>query len=372
MNPLGRALDARRRWWTLRRPHFAPRVTAALLVSGAVLLAVVLVVFPVDAAVAPWVLAAAMLATAVWCRLAPAGSRAAGIAVVTGSLLAVAAVAVSAHLFGGLVQGWPALLGLPVVHASSQLQRRAGRVVTAFSCAAAAWLAVDFAQDGGRMVVDVLLVVGCLLLLAAFTQHTADDQERLAESLERIAGVDVLTGLVTRRVLDDAAVLALAATTTPGGTSLVLLDLDHFKSVNDTHGHPVGDRALQLVAGLLTASVRRSDAVVARLGGDELAVLLRGCTPDTAVARVSALVGAVRRTPLVVPGIGSLPLTVSVGIAHAPTHAEDLRSLYAAADEALYAAKRAGRDGWAVAPAPESRPGAPARPRLGAAGPPPG
>ncbi len=299
-------------------------------------------------------------------------SRAAGIAVVVGSLLAVAAVAVSAHLFGGDVQGWPALLGLPVVHASSQLRRRTGRVVTGASCAAAAWLAVEFADDGGRMVVDVALVVGCLLLLALFTQHTADDQEQLADSLERIAGVDVLTGLVTRRVLDDAAVAALAATRPRGGTALVLLDVDHFKAVNDGHGHPVGDRALQLVAGLLTASVRRSDAVVSRLGGDELAILLRGCTLDAAAARAAALVGSVRRTPLVLPGAGALALTVSVGVAHAPTHADDLRSLYGAADEALYEAKRAGRDGYAVAPDRDSRPGAPARPRLGQRGTAPG
>ena len=90
----------------------------------------------------------------------------------------------------------------------------------------------------------------------------------------------------------------------------------------------------------------------------------RGCTPETAAARAAALVGVGRAAPRwSLPGVGSLALTVSVGVAHAPTHADDLRSLYAAADEALYSAKRAGRDGYAVAPSPRvppRRPGAPA------------
>jgi diguanylate cyclase (GGDEF)-like protein len=171
---------------------------------------------------------------------------------------------------------------------------------------------------------------------------------RLVAALQRQAGLDSLTGLASRRVLDDALAAALA---TPwsrdgsdAGTALILLDVDTFKSINDVHGHPVGDDALVHLAGLLRAHVRCGDAVLARLGGDELAVLLRGCTAQGAAARAEQLVEAVRATPLRLPDGTWLALSISVGVAHAPRHANDLRGLYAAADAALYAAKRTGRD----------------------------
>jgi diguanylate cyclase (GGDEF)-like protein len=84
--------------------------------------------------------------------------------------------------------------------------------------------------------------------------------------------------------------------------------------------------------------------VVARLGGDELAVLLPGCSAQVAAARAEQLVAAVRATPLPLPDGSWLALSISVGIAHAPQHATDLRGLCSAADAALYEAKRGGRD----------------------------
>ncbi|MFC7574340.1 GGDEF domain-containing protein [Klenkia terrae] len=148
----------------------------------------------------------------------------------------------------------------------------------------------------------------------------------------------------------DGRLLTTARSAT--GTALVLVDLDHFTSVNDVHGHPVGDAVLQHVGAVLTAAVRSTDAVVSRLGGDELAVLLPGCPVEVAAGRAADLVDAVRSTPLLLADGTPLRLTVSVGVAHAPDHAADVRALYAVADAALYSAKRAGRDGFAVAGAP--------------------
>ena len=124
----------------------------------------------------------------------------------------------------------------------------------------------------------------------------------------------------------------------------MLVDVDTFKSINDRHGHPVGDDALVHLAGVLRRHVRSQDAVLGRLGGDELAVLLPGCSPATAAERAEQLVTAVRATPLQLADGTLLGLSVSGGIVHAPQHATDLRTLHAAADGALYEAKRAGRD----------------------------
>jgi len=83
-------------------------------------------------------------------------------------------------------------------------------------------------------------------------------------ALERQAAVDSLTGLVTRRVLDDALASALSASASDRGTALVLVDVDRFESINDGHGHPVGDDALVHLARVLTGTVRAGDAVVSR------------------------------------------------------------------------------------------------------------
>ena len=98
-------------------------------------------------------------------------------------------------------------------------------------------------------------------------------QERLVAALQEQARVDSLTGLVNRRSFDEALESTL---TRPvgAGTALVLIDVDSFKTINDSHGHPVGDAVLVHLAEVLREQVRTDDAVLSRLGGDELAVLL--------------------------------------------------------------------------------------------------
>ena len=122
-----------------------------------------------------------------------------------------------------------------------------------------------------------------------------------------------------------------------------MLDLDHFKNVNDTHGHPAGDAVLRETARRLQATLRSVDRV-ARFGGEEIAVVLLEVDGPAALAMAERLVQALRATPIAVaPGL-DLKVTASAGMALLPRDASTVPTLIAAADRALYAAKHAGRD----------------------------
>ncbi len=162
--------------------------------------------------------------------------------------------------------------------------------------------------------------------------------ERLAE-LERLALHDGLTGLPNRALFHDRVRQAIAGAERSGAAfAVMLLDLDRFKQVNDTLGHPVGDRLLQAVGPRLGAALRKSDTL-ARLGGDEFAVLLPAPV-DIERAGLSAerLIESLRE-PFQIDGM-SLDLGVSVGAALYPEHGVDLDTLIHNADVAMYQAKR--------------------------------
>jgi diguanylate cyclase (GGDEF)-like protein len=194
---------------------------------------------------------------------------------------------------------------------------------------------------------DGLLFGSVIVVIAVMLTRANTRQERLIAALETQARVDALTGLVNRRAFDDALGTTLHRPDT-AGTALVLIDVDAFKTVNDAHGHPVGDAVLVHLAGVLRDQIRAEDAVVSRLGGDELAVLLPDCPPDVATRRAEELLTAVRAAPLPLPDGTLLALSISVGVAHATGATGDLEQLYSSADAALYEAKRAGRGRVAV------------------------
>jgi diguanylate cyclase (GGDEF)-like protein len=120
-----------------------------------------------------------------------------------------------------------------------------------------------------------------------------------------------------------------------------MVDIDHFKALNDSHGHQAGDEVLRNVAASLSCECRDFDTP-ARYGGEEFAIILPGCGPDEALDIAERLRRAVSAAPSVVP------ITASAGVATYPSHAGDADTLVRAADEALYRSKHAGRNQTSV------------------------
>ncbi len=199
--------------------------------------------------------------------------------------------------------------------------------------------------------VSMVVVTVTLLMTTAVGQ-----QDDVASRLSAQASVDPLTSLATRRELERAAAAVIGSGSTrkrdrhpDQGVALLVVDLDHFKVLNDTYGHPAGDRALVHVAGL----VRRcagSSSTVARLGGDELAVLLADRSRESAGRVAQCIVDCIGSLPVEHSG-ASLQLSASVGVSHVRAGGgTTLTDLYAEADEALYRAKLDGRSRFAFAP----------------------
>ncbi|PZA22175.1 GGDEF domain-containing protein [Modestobacter versicolor] len=247
--------------------------------------------------------------------------------------------------------GAQAFLAFPVLWAGVNLRRSAVALVTAVAITGDA-VVLFHLEPLGHAISDLSFFGAVLAVMAVMLVRSAETHDRLVVLLQTQATTDSLTGLVNRRVLDEAMGRALTTQLAPLGTALVLVDVDSFKAINDQHGHPVGDDALAHIAGVLRAVVRAGDAVLSRMGGDELAVLLPDCPSDVAVRRATEVLDAVRSSPLVLPDGSLLAISVSLGVAHAPSHAVGLEELYAAADAALYTAKRAGRGRVEVARVP--------------------
>jgi diguanylate cyclase (GGDEF)-like protein len=160
---------------------------------------------------------------------------------------------------------------------------------------------------------------------------------------DRRARHDLLTGLANRAGITDAVDdrITAAAHGEGGDFAVLFLDLDKFKSVNDTFGHAAGDRLLVQVADRLRAIMRPHD-VVARLGGDEFVLLVDGVTGDEAVEMGLRIIKAISADYVLDAGV-TASIGVSVGIAMAPTHGQDVDTLLAVADAALYEAKSDGK-----------------------------
>lgn len=190
-------------------------------------------------------------------------------------------------------------------------------------------------------------------LQRAVEQRTAElaaTNQRLLQrelELQHAAFHDPLTELPNRRYLVERTGTALANAERHGeSVALMLIDLDHFKPINDRFGHDAGDLMLQVVAQRLREHVRSGDTV-ARLGGDEFAVLICGDEAERHAREIAARLLAELAQP-VLYGAERLLVTISIGVALYPQHASHFTSLYKAADEALYKAKARGRSGALV------------------------
>ncbi len=173
----------------------------------------------------------------------------------------------------------------------------------------------------------------------------SDRREREAAIL-RLSQEDALTGLPNRRLLDDRLQQALRqALRREHVVALLLVDLDGFKNVNDTHGHAAGDEVLVTVARRLVGCVRASDTV-ARLGGDEFVVLLNQPVLGADAQLVAQKIIQAVAEPIVRAGV-PLQVGASIGIALHPQDAADAEGMMRAADIAMYRAKQAGRGTWA-------------------------
>ena len=261
--------------------------------------------------------------------------------------------------------------------ANSRARPRRGRAQTVSGSDAAQQIAESLARRLGDtyalshtlaapLVADGRIVGALILSRRQRREWTLSDRRLLSFSAEELsaalarafafedaeikANIDALTGLPNRRYLEE--LLATVGPRRRSGDRLgaLMIDLDHFKNLNDRHGHAYGDRVLRAVGERISAAIRADDTP-ARYGGEEFAVLLRRADPKQAVdvaERIREQIGAMSTEEL---GINER-VTVSIGVAVADSHVTDPTSLLAAADAALYKAKRDGRNRVVLAPSP--------------------
>jgi diguanylate cyclase (GGDEF)-like protein len=188
---------------------------------------------------------------------------------------------------------------------------------------------------------DLPMLVWALLAIKA-----REERDRAYEALSKLSVTDPLTGILNRRGFFDRAISAIANSRRTGTSpAVMMLDIDHFKSINDNHGHETGDAVLRYVADTLASELRAGD-LLGRLGGEEFGVLLSDSHPGPAAATAERIRAAIR-TRVHHPGGLDRSVTASCGIAYVPDRFEPEAAFsfaLNAADGALYSAKRQGRD----------------------------
>jgi len=176
-------------------------------------------------------------------------------------------------------------------------------------------------------------------------QGELTERKRAEGTIRRLAYHDALTGLPNRALFNDRLGVALAqARRRQQGLAVMLLDLDHFKNVNDELGHTAGDQLLQAVGERLKSLIRESD-MVCRMGGDEFLLLLPGMAKVEYAGAAAARILELIRKPFVLEE-QRLRITTSLGIAIYPDDGEDADTLIKNADAAMYRAKEEGRDNY--------------------------
>ena len=218
-------------------------------------------------------------------------------------------------------------------HAFSMQEKRVQGTVTT---ARATFWAVTLAGLG--LLIYVLYTLWLYLVEVRKTERT----------LRRQALRDPLTGLFNRRFFDAGLEQEILRSRRSGNpVSLLILDIDHFKNFNDEYGHEAGDAILRAIGQLLQAQVRGSD-VACRFGGEEFVILMPNAPLESAKARGRQILEAIRGQEIPHQGHLLPSLTASLGVAEFPAHASDTEGILEAADNALYIAKRTGRDRMVV------------------------
>lgn len=185
---------------------------------------------------------------------------------------------------------------------------------------------------------------------AAAMAQTISEQVALTLSNAKLRQVlrdqsikDPLTGLFNRRYMEETLTRELARAQRNGtSVGLVVADLDHFKKINDTHGHPAGDAVL-LAAARHMADMTRASDVACRYGGEEFVMILTDCNQEDAMLRAQQICDSLRQLAISASGT-SVKVTASFGVAASPADGESAAVLFQAADRAVYEAKRSGRD----------------------------
>jgi diguanylate cyclase (GGDEF)-like protein/PAS domain S-box-containing protein len=182
------------------------------------------------------------------------------------------------------------------------------------------------------------------LIGAVMVFHDVSKERRLHRALHYQASHDALTGLINRREFENRLTAAVENARGDAGVrhALLYLDLDQFKLVNDTCGHPAGDQLLKQITGVLQSRVRGGDTL-ARLGGDEFGILLQGCLLDQAMRIAESLRQAIRDFRFIWQD-GVLELGVSIGIVEITSETPTVSNVMSAADVACYSAKDLGRN----------------------------
>jgi two-component system cell cycle response regulator len=180
-----------------------------------------------------------------------------------------------------------------------------------------------------------------MLLAAAISLSLVSRSQRLLQ----LATSDSLTALFNRGYVDDRLAIELGRARRYGKLlTIAVIDADHFKALNDAHGHPMGDLVLQKIGAILRESCRQSDTV-GRYGGEEFVVLLPETDIETAQRKVEYLRDLVARTPIELGATGErVQITISAGLASFPQDGQEAAELFALADERMFQAKREGRN----------------------------
>ncbi len=201
---------------------------------------------------------------------------------------------------------------------------------------------LEFIADA-RSMIDLLNMVLCAVLMLGFIHFYETRREEAEQKLFTLAQTDALTGLSNRASFQSALSRTLAECKRSGsGFALVIMDIDHFKVVNDTMGHDAGDHVLRNIGQRLTERLRTTDSV-GRLGGEEFGLILRDVKPEDSFELMDELRQRIADSKLPY-GEAVIQVTASFGIAHYPDHGAEVETLFRTADRCLFSCKRAGRN----------------------------